>query len=174
MSALFNDIIKAANTADDAVVSLFKATEGDSKQRRRMYIWTLSTLTAKFGKQAALSALNSYALFDMFDDNKSVSRAASYLHHRFERFCKIPAFKGQLLKTGMIGVDTGDLLYVAHHCVKPNSKKYQVTCFAKGIGPISDTQYDDEDTVLNEAFPIESTLLTATELTSVEQNYLPV
>lgn len=174
MPCIIDDIINSSNNLDEVIVNIHSATDGIPLLRRRMYILYPSVLSTKFGKEKTLTLLNDYALFDMHDESTKISRAATSLHNRFEKMRNIPLFKAELEKNQMVGLVNQDLLYVAHLCVKPDSKKYQVTCFGKGIGPTGDTQHHSIDDIIESEFHLGYKVVAIDELTRIEPSFLPV
>lgn len=143
----FIKLIREAKTADDAVIAMCELTENNPDKRRLMYVITPALLSSTFGESQAMSALNSFATFDIDSEEAFVRKGAqSFLRH-FEKWQQHPVFIEELKTKGMAGFLTEDLLYVAHLCVKPDSKKYQVTTFGKNIGPLGDSQYDSEEKI---------------------------
>lgn len=173
MSIILKSIVSNSITAEQAVLDMHEASSGYPKLIRLMYVWYSTILSQKFGKEPVYALLNKHALFDKHDSDKIIRRAARSFHYKYLKLCNEPVFRHELETNGIVGILSGHLLYVAHLCVKPNGKKYQVTCFSQGVGPVSDTQCDDIDSVLKSDFPIEAKLIKAHELPSVEHQFLP-
>ena len=171
MSEVLKNIVKSATTAKQAIVDMHNASIKYPKLRRLMYIWYPSVLSHKFDKNEVYGLINIYALFDKHDRDKIIRSAAQSFHYRYLKLCNEPIFRNELETSGMVGILSDDLLYVAHLCEKPNSKQYQVTCFGRTL--VSDTQCGDIDSVLKSDFPIEAKLVTAKELPDVEHHFYP-
>jgi hypothetical protein len=171
-------IINNSDDADSAALTMYSMSEADPSDRRLMYLVSVSLLVEKFGKIKAMSALHDFATFDYNDANKFVRRAARSFEYRYLMWTNHPKFIKELNENGIAGFETGELLYVAHKCVKPNSKTWQCTSFGKGIGPLGDSQFDSPEQIISPCvtgmgIPPHATFLTLERLMKVESRYMP-
>lgn len=173
MPCIITEIINNNTDLDTTLACMSEATDNDPKLRRRMYVGTPAILAQKYDPSLVLLSLNDYALFDFDDDNKALGLAAKALHNRFEQKRNIPLFISELETNNMVAMVGEELMYVVHLCVKPNSKKYQVTCFGAGIGPIGDKQHDTIEAILDVGFCAQSKIFRAKDIPSVEQRFYP-
>ena len=174
----FSNIIKQSINADVAVLAMCNITSLDPGKRRLMYVTSLKMLINQFGESAAYIALYASATFDMESDNKHLRRGARSLYYRLLNWQNQPKFISELKQKGMAGFLTGELLYVAHICVKPNSKTYQLTTLGKGIGPLGDKQYDSAEAIVDQGIHggrISPTakFMTCDDLLDVSQEFQP-
>jgi hypothetical protein len=164
--------------SDDAAAAMYASCSGEPSLLRRFYLMARGLLLVKFTESDVYSSINLFAGFDENHEHLWVRRSAKTFLQRYEQFLCHPQFKSELEDRGIAGFNTGDLLYVASKCVKPNSLLYQVTVFGKGIGPIGDTQHNSVgDILLNDArgagIPISAKFLTKEQLMQIECDFMP-
>ena len=141
------------------------------------YLCAPLSLSVVYSSDDVEQGLLQFAYFDSENESSAVRAAAkSYLSDT--TFCKSKAkFVSQVTVNGLSGFITNqDVLYVAHRCTKPDSKPWQVTVFAKGLGPISDSQFDSveqivTDGIVGAGIPSNAKYVPANELISMSSMY---
>jgi hypothetical protein len=163
---------------DDAATAMYQSCNGDVGLLRRFYLIARGLLSTKFPDSESYSSINMFAGFDEYHDHKWVRRSSKSFTQRYQQFLCHPQFISELEAYGLAGFDAGDLIYVAHKCVKPNSLTYQVTVFGRDIGPIGDTQHQTASDILkNDArgagIPLSAKFLTKKQLLEIECDFMP-
>lgn len=174
----FEHFVFENNVCDEAASQMYDFCNNDPKLLRRFYLSAFRLLTTKFGDSEVYNAIHLFAGFDIDHEHHWVQRSAKAFVQRYERFLCRPRFIEELQKYGIAGFDAGDLLYVATRCVKPDSLTYQVTVFAKGMGPLGDTQHQcARNILLNDArgagIPSSAKFLTKEQLMGIERHFMP-
>lgn len=170
--------VLAHKSADNAAAAMYESCNSDPSLLRRFYLLAKGLLISKFSESEAYSAINIFAGFDVEHEHKWVRRSANAFIKRYQHYLNHPTFINDLESVGIAGFKAGDLLYVASVCVKPNSLRYQVTVFGKGVGPLGDTQHNQpKEILLNDCrgagIPISAQYLSKKDLILIEQEFMP-
>jgi hypothetical protein len=173
---LFEQAVNFSICAKTAANEMYLKADGIPSKIWIFYVKAKSLLCNKFGEEESMDAINDFAIVDNKHENKTIKNAAKRFVDRYKLWANIPVFVDNMKRDGIAGFTTGDLLYVMHECVKPESKKYQCTVFGKGLGPLSDTQHDSIDRFIKEGIfhvgiPSYAEVLGCAELFEVELQY---
>ena len=142
------------------------------------YLNAAIALTSCYNTSEVESSILQFAHFDSVHECPNVKRSAlSFLGNT--KFAKNKQeFIQHVNIYGMAGFKTtSGLLYVAHRCTKPQSKEWQLTIFAEGRGPISDSQFDTleqivEDGAVGAGIPPTATLVRSSELLALSADFI--
>jgi hypothetical protein len=169
-------IIESSNDCEEAVIKYMEFSEHDAKLRRKLYLFWCVSFFIKFGKAKAMSEIYSFATFDMEHEDSGVRKAAALFEHRYLTFTGMFDFERNIEKDNAAGFTdcNGRLLYLFAPCHKPNSAKYQLTCFGKGRGPLSDSLHHSVEQLKTSGFITTGCFfLSMSEITQIENNYYP-
>jgi hypothetical protein len=169
-------IVENNISADDAMCKMYEHCDNLPHKVWLLYVKAKGLLTEKFSEKDSMFAIHTFASFDQDNEVAAIRNAAKRFLHRYDKWRNIPDFINEMENIGVAGFTTGDLLYVIHPCVKPDSKELQCTVFGKSIGAISDTQHNSVKDFVDRGFahagiPPYADFLTFEELTKVERLY---
>lgn len=169
-------IIQRHESADDAMCEMYDHCDNKPYMVWLLYVKARGLLMSKFPEKESMYAIHTFASFDQDNENPTIRNAAKRFMNRYERWGSIPDFLKEMTEVGVAGFTTGDLLYVIHPCVKPDSKDLQCTVFGKSIGAISDTQHNSIEEFVDTGLsyvgiPPHADFLTFKELTLIEREY---
>ena len=178
MRDTFIKIAKEANTADAAAIKMYSLVFESTRYLRLFYVCAANILTERFGEKETISAVSQFAHFDIDHENKLLANCVKRIITKFEQGLSYDVFIDNINNGQIAGYTTGDLLYVAHKCVKPNSKKFQVTVLGRGLGPLSDTQHDTAEGILKNditgaGIPFSAVFLNQADLLKHEAQFMP-
>lgn len=125
---------------------------------------------------AVYEALSVYAHFDSEHEDTRVATAAKALIAQLEKMRGYPDFVSAVNRGELAGFLADNLLYVLTPSVKPNTPRYQMTTFAKGVGPISDALRDAPEDFISAHFglPSSARFVSQQQLLAIEQAFYPV
>lgn len=129
-----------------------------------------------FSTQQTNDAIHVFALFDQYSDDAKLAKRAKRFIAKYLKERKTDAFISDLVNNGMAMYRTDDLLFVAHHCQKSNSKPYQVSKFARGCGVAGDSTHTSpeqilESSVLGADIPYSAVYVAPSEYEQMEDLY---
>lgn len=153
------------------VESVYMASNHDPHLLRQLY--RHASVMFKQERQAMLQELSCYATFDAYHCCEKVAKSAVAVLSELEKMRGYPEFIDAINAGQLAGFITDDLLYVVTPSVKPNTPRYQMTTFAKGVGPISDALRDSPEAFLTAQFglPRSARFIDGSALLSIESRY---
>lgn len=170
---MFEKFIAASDDVAEVVASIYEATENNHKERRRLYVFGRHSIAKKFAMEDVMSEIGVYSLFDVDHENSSVSGGAKIFERIRNRFSGREQFELDLQNDNIAGFLSGDLMYCVTICVN-SSAKWQVTCWAKGIGALSDSKHYTVDDMFNSGvIPASCTFINKKQILEIESNYYP-
>jgi len=169
-------IINSAKDVEEAVINYMVFSENDAKLRRKLYVFGCASFFIKFGKAKAMREIYSFATFDMQHEEKKVRDAAAFFEKRYLTFTGMDDFEKNIEKDNAAGFTDcdGELLYLLALCAKTGSAKFQLTCFAKGRGALSDSQHHSVELLKTSGYITTGCVfLSIKEIAQIERNYYP-
>ncbi|MGY0314358.1 hypothetical protein ACV4QK_21030 (plasmid) [Alteromonas macleodii] len=153
------------------VESVYLASNHDPNLLRQLY--RHAAVMFKQERQAMLEELSCFAAFDAYHCCEKVAKSAAAVLSELDKMRGYPDFIDAIKAGQLAGFITDDLLYVVTPSVKPNTPRYQMTTFAKGVGPIADALRETPEEFISLQFglPRSARFVDEKAILAVERKY---
>ncbi|MDF4421783.1 hypothetical protein P3447_09170 [Vibrio parahaemolyticus] len=144
-----NDIIANAQDADYAFSDLREYAINERGTGAFAYFLGLPLLKKRFTERESMDAIHTFAQFDQDDKDSRLAQRAKRFIEKFDNWRGEPQFIKDLIEHEIAVYKTDTMLFVAHKCQKPDSKRYQVSRFVKGMGVSGDSTHNTPEEILS-------------------------